>query len=173
MIKKSIVYDYNYALTERLRECGGLGVSLEEIESYRKKASQIHEGLASKRKAQDLPFYELPYRKEDLAEIKAVRDAVRKKMGEKLENVLIIGIGGSSLGGIALTRALLHPFHNLLPKELRKTPRLFFVENIDPDEARGLFDILDPEKTLVNIISKSGDTAEPLAKFLIFFQFLS
>lgn len=170
MLKKSILYDFNNVLCERINSPSC--ISVEEIESYGQKASEIHAILFEKRKNRELPFYELPYSKEEIKKIKATGDAVKKHMGNQFENLLVIGIGGSSLGGIALIRALTHPFYNLLPDKERKAPRIFFAENIDPDEIKGLFDILDPEKTVINIISKSGSTAEPMANFLLFQKFM-
>jgi glucose-6-phosphate isomerase len=165
------VFDYNNVLSERTG--GPIGISVEEIESYGNRTAEIHAVLAERRKKGELPFYELPYRKEEVKKIKTVAQTLKNEMGERLKNLLVIGIGGSSLGGIALARALTHPFYNLLPETERSTPRLFFAENIDPDEIKGLFDILDPETTAVNIVSKSGDTAEPMANFLLFQKFMA
>ncbi len=170
MIKKSIKYDYNNGLTEKTKS--PIGITIEELESYRNKTSEVHKILSSRRKNKELPFYELPYRKEEAKEVKTLGDSIKKDMGNRLENLLVIGIGGSSLGGIALIKALIHPFHNLLPEGVRKGPRIFFAENIDPDEIKGLFDILNPENTIINIISKSGTTAEPMANFLLFQKFM-
>ena len=166
MVKKSIIYDYNNVLADKLDS--PISITLEEIESYKKRAAEIHKTLTARRKKGELPFYNLPYQKQELDKIKKLGDTIKKEMGERFENLLVIGIGGSSLGGIALIKALTHPFYNMLPNEERKTPRIFFAENIDADEIKGLFTILDPEKTVVNIISKSGTTAEPMANFLLF-----
>ncbi len=170
MIKKPIIYDYNYVLSEK--NPGPATVKIEELESYSNKTREIHKQLMEKREIGSLPFYDLPYRKKDISLVKEVAEDVKKSMGEKLENILVVGIGGSSLGGIALTKSLLHPFHNLVPQEIRKAPRIFFAENIDADEVKGLFDVIDPEKTVVNIISKSGNTAEPMANFLLIYKFM-
>jgi glucose-6-phosphate isomerase len=171
MLKKSIVYDYNNVLAEKLDS--PISITMEEINSYRERAAQIHQTLTARRKKGELPFYDLPYQNQELDRINKLGDTVKKEMGERFENLLVIGIGGSSLGSIALIKALTHPFYNLLPNEERKTPRIFFAENIDADEIKGLFDILDPEKTVVNIISKSGTTAEPMANFLLFQKYMT
>jgi len=171
MLKKSIVYDYNNVLADKLDS--PISITLEEIESYKEKAIEIHKTLIARRKKGELPFYNLPYQKQELDRIKKLGDTIKKEMGDRFENLLVIGIGGSSLGGIALIKALTHPFYNLLPNADRKTPRIFYAENIDADEIKGLFDILDPEKTVVNIISKSGTTAEPMANFLLFQKYLT
>ena len=81
---------------------------------------------------------------------------------------MVLGIGGSALGGMALSEALLPPYWNLLSEEDRNgLPRIFFMDNIDPDTMSALLDMLDLSKTLVNVITKSGDTAETMSQFLI------
>jgi glucose-6-phosphate isomerase len=86
----------------------------------------------------------------------------------KFENLLVLGIGGSSLGGIAITEALLKPYWNLLsPEQRAEFPRIFFIDNIDPDQINGLLDVLDLKKTLVNVITKSGSTAETMSAYMI------
>ena len=86
----------------------------------------------------------------------------------RFDNVLVLGIGGSALGAKALSEALLKPYWNLLDKEKRENlPRIFFLDNIDPDEVSALLDLLDLKKTLVNVITKSGSTAETMSQFMI------
>jgi len=86
----------------------------------------------------------------------------------RFDNVLVLGTGGSALGAKALSEALLKPYWNLLDKEKRENlPRLFFLDNIDPDEINALLDLLDLKKTLVNVITKSGSTAETMSQFMI------
>lgn len=86
----------------------------------------------------------------------------------RFENILVLGIGGSALGGLAVTEALLKPYWNLLTKEQRNGfPRIFFLDNIDPDYMNGLLGILDLKKTLVNVITKSGSTAETMSQYMI------
>ena len=86
----------------------------------------------------------------------------------RFDNILVLGIGGSALGGIAVTEALLKPYWNMLSKEQRNNlPRIFFLDNIDPDTMNGLLEVLDLKKTLVNVITKSGDTAETMSQFMI------
>lgn len=87
---------------------------------------------------------------------------------DRFDNILVLGIGGSALGGIAVTEALLKPYWNLLSKEQRNGfPRIFFMDNIDPDYMNGLLEILDLKKTLVNVITKSGSTAETMSQYMI------
>ncbi|MFZ2070109.1 MAG: glucose-6-phosphate isomerase [Halobacteriota archaeon] len=116
-----------------------------------------------------LQFMDLPYHEK-------VADGIISLANEKAfkyENFLVIGIGGSTWGSIALHTALSHPYYNLLPKEKRGgRPRFFALDNCDPDETAGLIDVLDPEKTLINIVSKSGATPEPAANFMICYEMI-
>ncbi len=70
---------------------------------------------------------------------------------------LVIGIGGSDVGARALWHALKNS-HN---------PIEFAGGNTDPDELTETLKRLDWKRTLVNVISKSGDTLEPMAAFFV------
>ena len=86
----------------------------------------------------------------------------------RFENLVVLGIGGSALGPIALKSALCHPLHNLLDAKARDgKPRLFVLDNIDPDLIGATLEYLDPEKTLFNVITKSGGTAETMSQLMI------
>ena len=100
--------------------------------------------------------------------LRQVRGAVRK-YGGKFENLVVLGIGGSALGNIALQTALNPAYHNLLPGSKRRGPRLFVMDNVDPMQFGDLVETLGTglKQTLFNVISKSGETAETAAQFLI------
>lgn len=86
----------------------------------------------------------------------------------RYECLLVIGIGGSALGTTALATALLPFYYNeLSPKERGGHPRLYVLDNVDPDETAALLDRLDLHRTLVNVISKSGSTGESMAGYLV------
>ncbi len=95
------------------------------------------------------------------------RMATRYSRG--FDNVVVLGIGGSALGTIALRDALALPHYNLLARRKRGGPRLFVVDNVDAPEFGGLLDLLKGEldKTLFNVVSKSGQTAETACQFLV------
>ncbi|MHC4915455.1 MAG: glucose-6-phosphate isomerase, partial [Planctomycetota bacterium] len=84
----------------------------------------------------------------------------------RFENLVVIGIGGSALGAIALRSALCHPFHNQLPAESRPGARVYVLDNADPVRCAALLEMLDLRRTLFNVITKSGSTAETAAQFL-------
>src|SRR5829696_1694685 len=78
-----------------------------------------------------------------------------------------VGIGGSALGPMAVHKALSHPYYNALSGGERPGPRMHFAENTDPATLSAIFDLADPEGTYVNVVTKSGSTAETMANFLV------
>src|SRR3712207_925111 len=78
-----------------------------------------------------------------------------------------VGIGGSALGPMALQKALNHPYYNAMPVETRRGPRIHFAENTDPNTLAAILDVADPTSTWVNVVTKSGSTAETMANFLV------
>ena len=143
------------------------GLELErEFANYQDTIKQIIANLNQRKDkpGQWLQWMNLGYNEETLWYVKEYASMVKGRF----ENVVVLGIGGSALGGIAAAEALLKPYWNLLSDEQRNgCPRIFFLDNIDPDTMSGLFDILDLSKTLVNVITKSGDTAETMSQFMI------
>jgi glucose-6-phosphate isomerase len=132
-------------------------LSREVVDSYRGRVRSIHDDLAARRKAGKLPFYELP--SQDVSPIEKFCSRVKGSY----KTVVVLGIGGSSLGILSLNSALRTP----LPA-LEKEPRLAVMDNIDPVRIGAYLDALDPRETLLNVITKSGDTAETMSEFLIF-----
>ena len=78
-----------------------------------------------------------------------------------------VGIGGSALGPMAVHRALSHPYYNALSGDDRRGPRIHFAENTDPATLSAILDLAEPEGTYVNVVTKSGSTAETMANFLV------
>jgi glucose-6-phosphate isomerase len=87
--------------------------------------------------------------------------------------LLVIGIGGSYLGARAAIEMLNHSFYNLLSKDERQTPQIFFVgNNISSTYVKELITLLDGKDFSINVISKSGTTTEPAIAFRIFRKLL-
>jgi glucose-6-phosphate isomerase len=114
------------------------------------------------RREKDLRWLDLPREESVHAAILDYADSVHGRF----ENVVVLGIGGSALGNIALQTALNSPYHNLVPPA--GLPRLFVLDTIDPALVGEFLDRFDPSTTLFNVISKSGTTAETMSQFLIF-----
>ena len=124
----------------------------------------FHKAMLDDRRSDRIGFYELPYQKRL---VKDINTAV-KELKDRFENFVVLGIGGSALGNTALHMALNHPHYNELSKTGRKrAPRIYVMDNVDPDRLAGLLDILDLKKTCFNVITKSGGTAETMANFLV------
>ena len=137
-----------------------------EFDAYKETITRIIASLNQRKDkpGQWLQWMNLGYNEETIWYVKEYASMVK----DRFENILVLGIGGSALGGIALTEALLKPYWNLLSDEQREgLPRIFFLDNIDPDTMDALFNILDLKKTLVNVITKSGSTAETMSQFMI------
>lgn len=100
-----------------------------------------------------------------------------QKTAEKIKSdsdvLLVIGIGGSYLGARAAIDMLHHSFHDLLSKEQREAPQVFFVGNhLSSTYVKELFSVLEGKEVSVNVISKSGTTTEPAIAFRIFRKWL-
>jgi glucose-6-phosphate isomerase len=143
------------------------GLEIEqEFENYKGRIKEIIADLNKKKDkpGQWLQWMNLGYNEETVWLVKEYASLVRNRF----ENILILGIGGSALGGMAVTEALLKPYWNLLTEEQRNNfPKIFFLDNIDPDQITGLLNVLDLKKTLVNVITKSGSTAETMSQYMI------
>ena len=111
-----------------------------------------------------LGFRKLPFNTKLADEVAALA----QKLNKRFDNFVVLGIGGSALGNIALQSALNHPEYNLLERPQRRGPRLFVLDNVDPNQITGLSDVLDLDKTVFNVITKSGGTAETMSEFLVF-----
>lgn len=160
-----IKFDYRNADALVVGSADGLNMS-EEFSAYKDRITEI---IADLNKRKDKPGHWLQWMNLGYSEETAwyVKEYAALVEG-RFDNILVLGIGGSALGGIAVTEALLKPYWNFLTKEQRNNlPRIFFLDNIDPDSMTALFEMLDLKKTLVNVITKSGDTAETMSQFMI------
>ncbi|MBA7481751.1 Glucose-6-phosphate isomerase [subsurface metagenome] len=92
-----------------------------------------------------------------------------KKLKGRYDNLVVLGIGGSALGNIALQTALNPYMYNLDDNQRQGWPRLFVLDNVDPAQLSSFLKWLDDglKRTLFNVISKAGRTAETVAQLLI------
>jgi glucose-6-phosphate isomerase len=162
MKNKQLVFDYTYLLKESVGDQHAL--SLDDVYAYKERTREYDTVLKADRKNGAIGFYDLPFDRRTVREIKAYAN----KHVHAFDNFVVLGIGGSALGNIALQNAINHPYYNLLSKKPRKGyPRIFILDNIDPEYVMQFLDIITPHRTLFNVISKSGSTAETSAQFLI------
>ncbi|HEU0163598.1 MAG TPA: glucose-6-phosphate isomerase [Thermomicrobiales bacterium] len=142
---------------------GEHGVTAAEIDSLAGLVASEHERITREHASGEQRWQNLPDDTALADEIVAFAADARAKY----KDFILIGIGGSSLGAIATISALTHPFRNLLPDDRRDGPRIFILDNPDPEKVAATLDTVDLEHTLVNVISKSGQTAETAANFLV------
>ncbi len=144
-------------------------VSDNEVDLMKKQVMDAKEVLVSKTGAGNdfLGWIDLPvaYDKEEFDRI--------KKAAAKIQNdsdvLVVIGIGGSYLGARAAIEFLRHSFYNVISKDQRKTPEIYFVGNsISTTYLKDLIDVIGDRDFSINMISKSGTTTEPAIAFRIF-----
>ena len=146
---------------------GAARISPAELDELLPRVAEAIQNTKHQRSQGTLAFLGLP---RDHSSLHACQSLAKRC--RNWENFVLAGIGGSALGPYALFRALSHPFHNLLDSSQRTAPRFFVLDNIDPDTVAALFDIVPPQRTLFNNISKSGSTAETAAASLVIFDAL-
>lgn len=118
-----------------------------------KKASLVKTVFKNKNKL-GYDFLNLP---DDSALLRKIKKFVTEQKKNKWENIVVLGIGGSALGSIAIRDALLPAFN--------QKPRLIVLDNIGPKYIADLFADLNLSKTLFVVISKSGTTTEPMVLY--------
>ena len=142
---------------------GGAGPDDATVAALAKPAREAHDKILARRARGEIGFFDLP---DDRATARACMDYARD-LDPQIDTVVILGIGGSSLGPRALYSALAPAFDQLSPRSPGMPRRLFFPDNIDPVTFGALLERVDLEKTLWNVVTKSGGTAETAAQILV------
>ncbi len=143
------------------KNIGSHGLPDDFFENNRELLAEIHQKINEGFNKGDFGFMKLPFEQPELDRIKKIAVDIR----QKFKSVIVLGIGGSCLGALALHQAFNHPFHNQF-----SSPQIYFLDNVDPELIQALLDVIEIKKTLILVISKSGKTAETLSQFLLFFE---
>ena len=151
----------------------GAFINAHEMESMKKITEAAKAELLGREGAGNdfLGWIDLPvdYDKDEFARIKKAAEKIK---GDS-EVLVVIGIGGSYLGARAAIEFLRHSFYNVVSKEIRKTPEIYFAGNsISTTYLKHLIDVIGDRDFSVNIISKSGTTTEPAIAFRVFKEML-
>jgi glucose-6-phosphate isomerase len=152
--------DFNYSVEHGVGPHGASSADLNELKAQLVDATAT---LLAKHAAGGLAFVDLP-------KDTAARDAAKALAAElraEFDTLVVLGIGGSSLGAKALISSLVHPFHNLRPASQRSGMRVFFPDNSDPATFSSLLEILELPKTAFAVVTKSGGTAETISQLSI------
>ena len=148
-------------------------IGAEEVKFMEAQTMAVKDVLVQKKGAGSdfLGWIDLPvnYDKEEFARIQKAAEQIKADS----EVLLVIGIGGSYLGSRAAIEFLRHSFYNIVSKEVRKTPEVYFVGNsISTRYLSHLMDVIGDRDFSVNVISKSGTTTEPAIAFRVFKKML-
>ncbi len=168
MENMKLKFDFNNMMTKYV---GEKGISEEEISALAEKIEKAEKAMEEKRKIGKMDWRDLPYNQDDVVEdIISYAESVKGKF----DAFVVLGIGGSALGPLAVQQAINHPYYNELPKEKRNGyPKLYVADNVDPEKLVCLFETIDVTKCLFNCISKSGSTSETMSQFMIIKEMLS
>ncbi|HVM78036.1 MAG TPA: glucose-6-phosphate isomerase [Stellaceae bacterium] len=146
--------DVSGCLLERI---GALGLGAGEVAAMLKRAEAPLATLRAKHAEGSEPLLAIPAQRDDLTALASVAEEFRQ-----FEHVLILGTGGSSLGGQTVYALADRGFG---PR--KGTPRLHFLDNIDPLTFDALREAIDFSRTGAIAISKSGGTPETLTQFML------
>jgi glucose-6-phosphate isomerase len=140
------------------------GITAAQLKDLAKKTEPLISRLNRERKDGKTPYRDLPFKTEISQKVKSLVAEIK----DGCENLVVLGIGGSALGNIALQTAL-NPYLYNIDNQQRRGPRLFVFDNVDPVQFASFLDWIGDQldKTIFNVISKSGQTSETAAQFLI------
>lgn len=153
-------FDFNNMMEAYI---GEQGISESDIEAVLPKAKDSYAYFESKRGTGWMGWSELPYNQGDIVkDILSTANYVR----ENFDAFVVLGIGGSALGPMAVYNALCHLRYNELP-ENKRSVKFYVEDNVDPERMASLLDIIDPKTTMFNVVTKSGATSETMSQYLI------
>ncbi|MFZ5623386.1 MAG: glucose-6-phosphate isomerase [Gemmatimonadota bacterium] len=153
---------YGRLLQDRLD--GDHGIPRSRLADLRQRFRDVQAEVRARRSAGEFGFTRLGEQTDTVRQIRRFAEG----LGQAFDHVVVLGIGGSALGTKALLSALKAPAWNELSDEQREFfPRLTVLDNVDPTTLAAALRRIDPRRALVNVISKSGGTAETMAQYLI------
>lgn len=147
-----------------LRRAIPSGAEPAALQALAPRIAAAHDGLLADAARGVLGFRELEAQAPERARVLAwARDE-----SPRLDDVVVLGIGGSALGAVALRTALLARDWNALSLDARDgRARLHVLDNVDPRAVRAVLDQVQLARTRFLVISKSGSTAETMAQYLL------
>jgi len=156
MLHRDIHLDFNEAFIPQQAN----GISENELEETLPSFVQVHRALQAMHEIGQVQFLNLPYLEEVLQHVEDRAGELRSAF----DTMVVLGIGGSGLGAKAVEEAIFGPiFAGAVPLPVK---RLFVLDTLDPDYLGRLFSGLDLERTVFNVVSKSGNTVETMAQFM-------
>lgn len=161
-------FDFNNMFSANIGDQGVSEADIAELLPEAQKADKHLKDILGKKQNRvnlNLEWTQLPLQDKQVV---SIIQKMGQEISNKFENVIFLGIGGSYLGLKAAQDALAAPYYNEF-KPLRKNlARVYFEgNNLDPDTLTTLLKNLNPKKTFVVVISKSGETTETKAALMV------
>ncbi len=146
------------------------GISRDDLQAIEPAILEAHKTVVKQCRKGTLGYAALPTHQEYLKQVLALVEKHRPNVTD----LVILGIGGSALGNVAVHSALNPATYNLLSDKKRGGPRLFVLDNVDPALVGDTLKFIGRrlKTTLFNVISKSGETAETASQFMIIRELL-
>ena len=151
----SLTLDYNYMIDRVLGTKDA--VSEVDFSKFSDIASKAEDEISKKRADGQMRFLDTGYLKGYLGKTQDMAAS----LDDRIDTLVVLGIGGSALGARAIQQAL----EASLDHPGRRT---IIVDNIDPTILTSLVQTLDLDRTAFNVISKSGGTVETMSQFMLF-----
>lgn len=142
---------------------GDAGITDAQLDALAPRAAAAVEATLARRNAGEVGFLDLP---DDRDAARACMDYARD-LPPEIDTMVVLGIGGSSLGPRALYSALARPLDPLRARSPGMPRRVLFPDNVDPVTMRAVLEVCDPARTVWNVVTKSGGTAETAAQLLV------
>lgn len=162
MIKTQIKLDYNNMMADFIGDKEGIKDN--DIKAIQTNISNAYQFVQDNKGKGMMGWTKLPYNQDEIVEDIT---ATAKEVRANFKNFVVLGIGGSALGPIAVFQALKHMRYNELPEEKRGGPKFYVEDNIDPERMNALLDVIDVKDTIFNVITKSGATSETMSQYLV------
>lgn len=149
---RAVAYDYTLMLADKI---GRAGCGDDELAELVRRLEEVRTALREQHRRQAVGFFRIPEMRSELRKARTLAEETQRKF----KTVIVCGIGGSDLGARTFLSAL---------GGAKKGMKVEFIgANTDPEEIADLLDRVDLRKAAINIVSKSGDTIEPMSTFLL------
>jgi len=157
MPHRDIHLDFNESIANSTLQ----GINESEIAGITDNFVQVHRGITAMHGMGQVQFMNLPYLDDTLQRVAQEGEALR----QQFDYMVVLGIGGSGLGAKAIQQAAQGPLMPGMPLDGKKG--LYILDTVDPDHVNHVLHALDLNRTVFNVVSKSGNTVETMAQFLI------
>jgi glucose-6-phosphate isomerase len=141
---------------------GAFGLTRAELEALDDRVATAHERISRGRREREHGYaaLALPETVDTDTIRETAREARERAVGDgSLDAVVTVGIGGSALGAATIAEAL--------TDETGASPKIVTLDNVDPAWIDRQLAGIDLSRSVVNVVSRSGTTAETLANFLV------